>query len=142
MHHIGGFTPTEDELMQDHIPGGVEHLNIITLDRLPENINLDRLARLGAIREATPAEVTEYDKGNHGVQDTLREDEPELEDFASNPVGRDDKTGKVDPQRMSRAEMSEFTKADLIIAAQENKIVGYSSMSKDELLDSLAGLKA
>jgi hypothetical protein len=142
MHHIGGFTPTEDELIHDHIQGGIEHLNVITLDKIPENINLSRLVRLGAIREATQAEIEEYDKGNHGVQDTIREDEPDAEKFPSNPIGKDDVTGKVNPLVMSRAEMSMFNKADLITAAQEHKIIGYSAMSKDELLDALAELKA
>lgn len=141
MHHIGGFTPTEEELMQDHIQGGVEHLNIITLDRIPENINLARLFRLGSLREATAAELAEYDKGNHGVQDTIREDEPDATEFSSNPIGKDDITGNVDPQSMSRATMSNFTKADLIVAAQANQITGYSQMTKDELLDALAALK-
>lgn len=141
MHHIGGFTPTEEELMHDHIPGGIEHLNIITLDKIPENINLARLFRLGALREATQAELTEYDKGNHGVQDTIREDEPDATEFPSNPIGKDDITGDIDPQVMSRAQMSSFTKADLIVAAQANQVVGYSQMTKDELLDALAALK-
>jgi hypothetical protein len=141
MHHIGGFQPTETEPMHDHIPGGIEHLNIITLDTLPPEINLDRLVTLGAIRPATEAEIAEFDKGNHGVQDTIREDEPNPEQFATNPTGKGDDTGKINIEKMSKAELSNFTKADLVIEAQARQIPGYTIMNKEELLDALVASK-
>lgn len=139
MHHIGLSPDATQKLEGDGaavtgelIRGGSEDFNIITLDQLPEDIDTDRLIRLGALRPATSEEIEKHQGGaGSGSVDTTTGNTT-----LHGTDGSVANTGEGD-NKLTKGELSEFTVIDLREMAKERNIEGYSSMNKAELLDAL-----
>ena len=68
MHHIGGLTGKNDN--SDMIRGGEDELNLVTSDQFGDmsDADVERLFTLGALRAATPDEISQWEKAQ-GISD-------------------------------------------------------------------------
>lgn len=82
MHHIGGLTGANDNA--DMIRGGEDELNLITEQDVPPGTDVERLFKLGALREATPDEVKRFEVSK-GLRDP--EDEDSFTTFTTGSAG-------------------------------------------------------
>jgi hypothetical protein len=145
MHHIGGFPHKEGTAGIDQaILGGVDNLQIITLDDLPEGIDTKRLIDVGALRKATSEEIEAFEElGQEGARTLGTGTAPAFttgNDTARGAGERGSKEGQGTPRTgtgMTKGELSENTVADLRVMAKEQGIEGAASMNKAELLDAL-----
>jgi hypothetical protein len=84
MHHISGLTAANDN--SDMIRGGEDELMLIERKDIPEGIDLERLAKLGAIREATPDEVKRWEVSK-GLRSADEDDDTFARFTTGNPGG-------------------------------------------------------
>jgi hypothetical protein len=145
MHHIGGFPHEEGKAGIDQaILGGVDFLQIITLDQLPSNIDTKRLIDIGALRKATSEEIEAFEEsGAEGARTLGTGTSPAL--TTGNETPRDpgavgSREGQREPRTptgMTKGELSEHTVPELREMAKEAGIEGAGQMNKSELLDAL-----
>lgn len=167
MHHIGGLSGQNDN--SDMIRGGEDDLNLVTQADMPKDMTEDavkRLFELGALREATPDEVKQWETSK-GIRDPAADMDAETRFSTGNetlhgepgaaPVGgggdgkdKDPGSGLAGGQAstghsqtydgMGKGELSEFTVPELKELAKKEGIEGYADMNKDPLLEALLGL--
>jgi hypothetical protein len=159
MHHIGGLSGNNDN--SDMIRGGVDEMNLITEADIPAGTDIERLFKLGALREATADEVKQFE-----ISKGIREADPDDKEFTDfttgsaglksdptksgavkeqNAGGAGEPSGEGDPasyKGMGKGELSEYTVPELKDFAKEAGIEGYATMLKPELLDALTGTQA